>query len=162
HRVDDFPLLNQPDSIAGQAGQLHRLWIDRPNVEEMGDEQPAVGAGDQLLDRRVSPAHHDAAREGKGLRLRLRRPGPIDAERLHPPVSDPAHLSDRLAACAGPAAKAESEPKAAASSTPAACRRPRSAGYPRIERVGANRHQWREYLLTQAVPATRLGHEAAP
>src|ERR1017187_6033624 len=62
-RVNDFPVLDQPDAVAGEAGDHGVLRVDRANVPEPGDEQGARSVGDQGFERLVRAFQDQAAGE---------------------------------------------------------------------------------------------------
>ena len=49
-RAGDLAVLDQVDAVAGQAGEQQALRVDLADVPETGEQQAALGAGDQLVD----------------------------------------------------------------------------------------------------------------
>ena len=50
-RADDLAVLDEVDAVAGEAGEQQRLRVDLADVPEAGQQQAALGAGDQVVDR---------------------------------------------------------------------------------------------------------------
>ena len=53
-RAGDLAVLDQVDAVAGQPGEQQRLRVDLADVPQAGQQQPALGAGDQVVERRRS------------------------------------------------------------------------------------------------------------
>ena len=48
-RAGDLAALDEVDAVAGQAGEQQGLRVDLADVPEAGQQQPALGAGDQVV-----------------------------------------------------------------------------------------------------------------
>ena len=57
----DLAALDQPDAVAGQAGQGERPRVEHPGVPEVRDEHAALDAGDELGCRAVDDGAFDLA-----------------------------------------------------------------------------------------------------
>ena len=79
-RADHLAVLDQVDPVAGQPGHEQRGRVDRADVPEAGQQQPALGAGHHVVDRSavvavaVQQQVVDVGRHGH-LRTAPRRPG---------------------------------------------------------------------------------------
>ncbi len=146
-RVNDFAVFDQPDAVAGEAGDHRVLRVHRANVPEPRDQQGTRGFGDQGFERLVRAFQDQAAGERDGLDLGFLGPVAVDGERFHDAVFDPGGLAGRQ-----PAAAATDAAAAAA----AAAAGPGRSRVARVERVGAKRDAVGEELFTQASAAAGL------
>ena len=116
-RVNDLAVFDQPDAVAGEAGDHRVLRVDRADVPEPRDEQGARGLGDQGFERLVRAFQDQAAGERDRLDVGFLGPVAVDGERFHDAVFDPGGLAGR-------------QPARAATATAAACRHRRRQGVP--------------------------------
>jgi hypothetical protein len=75
----DLAVLDQERAVAREPGDHHRALVEEADVEEVRDEDAALGAGDQLVHRLRAPDHLEH-RRGSGRRSRRSCPP------LAPPV----------------------------------------------------------------------------
>ena len=74
-RPDDLPVLDEVDAVAGQAGEQQALGVDLADVPEAGQQQPALGRRDHLVQRgRAAAVHRQAVDVGADRGVRRRGP----------------------------------------------------------------------------------------
>ena len=71
HRPDDPAVLDQPHAVAGQPGHDLGPRVEDPGVPEVGDEDAALDAGDQLVVVAVAGAEDEVAAERAPCRAAL-------------------------------------------------------------------------------------------
>ena len=70
---DDLTVLDQVDAVAGEAGEQQRRGVDEPDVPEAGEQEAALGGGDEVVERAVgTPGEQQvvARRRERGAELR--------------------------------------------------------------------------------------------
>ena len=79
HRLRDLAALDEEQAVAREAGDDLRLRVEDAVVPEVGDEQPPLDAGDQLLERLVAAREEQVAGVAAEGLLADRAAGGLDA-----------------------------------------------------------------------------------
>ncbi len=96
HRLRDLAALDEEEPVAGEPGDDLRLRVEDAVVPEVGDEQPPLDAGDELLERLVAalrgtgrPGSRRTTPGRRSCRSTRRRPAPRCAGRGRGPTVTP-------------------------------------------------------------------------